>query len=138
MEQKLHRRTILQERMTAISSRFVLFQNFRDSMEAALEDILALSGARTASLFVISDSGILIPEMEAFSPDKAGPSLAANFSDGDDFFWKSLLLNDALPSVIAIESTVHKVRESKLDFLGNRDRLHHDSPLSSRQVSKDF
>ena len=117
MEQKLHRRTILQERMTAISSRFVLFQNFRDSMEAALEDILALSGARTASLFVISDSGILIPEMEAFSPDKAGPSLAANFSDGDDFFWKSLLLNDALPSVITIESAVHKVRESKWDFL---------------------
>lgn len=117
MENTLHRRTMLQERMTAISSRFVLFQNFRVSMEAALEDILALSGARTASLFVVTDSGILVPEMEVFSPDKAGPSLAANFSDGDDFFWKALLLNDALPSVIAIESTVHKVRESKLDFL---------------------
>ena len=117
MENKLHRRTILQERMTAISSRFVLFQNFRDSMEAALEDILSLSGAKTASLFVMSDSGILVPEMEAFSSEKEGPSLALNFSDGDDFFWKSLLLNDTLPAIITIESTVHKARESKWDFL---------------------
>ncbi len=117
MESKLHRRTLLQERMTAISSRFVLFQNFRDSMEAALEDMLSLSGARTASLFVMSDSGILVPEMEAFSPEKGGPSLAANFTDGDDFFWKSLLLNEALPAVTTIESTVHRVRDSKWDFL---------------------
>ena len=121
LEAMLRRRSVLQERMTAISSRFVLFQNFGNAMETALNDVISLSGARSASLFVMSETGVLVPEMEVFAPDKSGtPSLAEDFSDADDFVWKSLLLKERTPAVLVIDSAPHKLRDDNREFLRNK------------------
>jgi len=114
---KLHRRAFLQERMTAISSRFVLFQDFTESMGAALEDILSLSGAKCASLFLLSEEGTLVPEMEIYSPDrKRNISIAENFSDKDDFFWRSALLKEKQSTILTLESNT-LLRDGKWSFL---------------------
>ncbi len=118
----LQRRTALQRQVTAISSRFVIAREFDDTMERALEDILSLSGARFASLFLLSDTGALVPKLEVFSSEeiKDGKS-PGSLAIGEDFFWKSLLDSDRLPTVLVVKSPSGGHVTSGRNLFGGRE-----------------
>ncbi len=118
----LQRRTELQRQVTAISSRFVISREFDDTMERALEDMLALSGARFASLFVLSDTGTLVPKVEVFSPEEVKDDRSpGSLAIGEDFFWKSLLDSDRPPTVLVVESPSGGHGTSGRDLFGGRE-----------------
>ncbi|MDI9370074.1 MAG: HD domain-containing protein [Synergistaceae bacterium] len=118
LQAMLRRRTALQKQVTAISSRFVMEGEFGETMKVALGDILNLSGARFASIYVMSETGALVPEIEIFPEGRM--ERRPNGDDplfGEDFFWKSLLKKDPLPTVLLVEPSI---RDHRL----KRDGLH--------------
>jgi len=85
--------------------------------------MLSISKARLAVLFVMSYTGALVPELEVLSPD-ASPSSSTRapiFSEGEDFFWKSLLKKDRLPTLLVVDSTVEGMSYGGREFLRRRN-----------------
>lgn len=123
LQDLLARRTVLQTRMAAISSGFVVSGDFRGTLERALLDMLSISKARLAVLFVMSYTGALVPELEVISPGAAlsSSTRAPIFSEGEDFFWKSLLKKDRLPTLLVVDSTVEGMSYGGREFLRRRN-----------------
>ena len=96
IEEQLEKKGHFHEILSVITSRFILSPSYRDAMKSSLEDILALSKAKTAAIYRLSGrKGMLALETEARSAPEQ-PSLAGLFSSQqeEDFLWKSLLFRD--------------------------------------------
>ncbi|MBL3539597.1 ABC transporter substrate binding protein [Aminivibrio sp.] len=96
LEKQLEERGLFQETLSAILSRFILSPSYHDAMRSSLEDILALSNAKTATLYRLSGrKGTLAAETEVRASEES-PSLAGLFpsEQEEDFLWKSLLFRE--------------------------------------------
>jgi PAS domain S-box-containing protein len=129
MEKQIKKKGLFQEILSSISSRFILSPQYADAMKSSLEDILALSKAKTAAIFRLTGKmGILTPETEVHS-SPGSPSLAEAFpsEQDEDYLWKSLLFREGSlkPATLCLADLPQKERKEWL-------------PLAERGISSVF